>query len=85
MPYSSRNHLKKLRLAMVCASVEPSPVLLIQEKYWERDGVFSSAPGKTFDWGKPYVIVLQINVIQNNIFFIIGSKRFIDHPHGSRE
>jgi hypothetical protein len=33
---------------MVCCSVLPSFVLLIQEKYCEYDGVRSSAPGKTF-------------------------------------
>ena len=47
MPYSSWSHLKKARFASVCASVEPSFVLLIQEKYWDSEGVLSVAPGIT--------------------------------------
>ena len=54
---------------MVCASVDPSPVLFIQEKYCDLDGVFSSAPGKTLTWekagmGKDVMKVKEVNEVK---------------------
>jgi hypothetical protein len=45
MPNSFCSHPKNARFASVWASVAPSFVLLIHEKYCAREGVFSSAPG----------------------------------------